>query len=222
MYKADVTYMNNPYMFVAQASRRHSAPSRALRLEAHVRCPFTAGWNLVLVRELFINFTFKLISKISRFFWFGLGVLVFFLFFRKKTLSRYRCKIQFQAKTHQSEPSLSCRAANSWKLKLSLGQEKRQVQVPIMPASNWGLSPDTARLLLWLPHTLIFLLYKNLVCLSFILLWNKRKCCNILKPCSMAEQVSHQSFLVHRSFEMRWLHVEIYRTQGSQGKVTQY
>lgn len=73
-----------------------------------------------------------------------------------------------------------------------------------MPASNWGLSPDTARLLLWLPHTLIFLLYKNLVCLSFILLWNKRKCCNILKSRSMAEQVSHQSFLVHRSFEMRW------------------
>lgn len=77
MYKADVTYMNNPYMFAAQASRRHSAPSRALRLEAHVRCLFTAGWNLGLVRELFINFTFKLISKISRFF--------LFLFFKKKT-----------------------------------------------------------------------------------------------------------------------------------------
>jgi len=43
LYKANVTQMNNPYLFAAQATRRQSAPGRALRLEAQVGCLFRVG-----------------------------------------------------------------------------------------------------------------------------------------------------------------------------------
>lgn len=132
MYKADVTYMNNPYMFVAQASRRHSAPSRALRLEAHVRCPFTAGWNLVLVRELFINFTFKLISKISRFVWFGLvwGFWCFFYFLGKKPCLDTGAKYNFRLKHTRVSLAFSAEQpiAGSWNC--HLGKRRGKYRSP--------------------------------------------------------------------------------------------
>ena len=189
--------MNNPYLFAAQATRRQSAPGRALRLEAQVGCLFRAGWKSFLARELFINFTFKSISKISRVFLF----IYFVCLFLRKSFLDSGAKYNFRLKHTRVSLAFSTEepAAGSWNCHWS---ERRgryrspscllhtEVSAPTLPGCC--------------SHTLIFLLHENLVCLSSTLLWNKRKCCNSLKSRSMAEQVSCQSSLVYRSFEMRW------------------
>lgn len=65
-----------------------------------------------------------------------------------------------------------------------------------------------------------FTTYKNVVCFSFIITWNKRKCCNILKSCSTAYKFPTNLLWFTDLLRQGGSRVDVCNTQRSQGKTT--